>query len=89
MIKEEIVQTKGAFQNDITALRDLVLEEIERRFNQLGESKVSCDDMAETLFALGMRLKGTDIVSGLHTADEEADEFLSVPLLKATKLPKI
>lgn len=75
MIKEEIVQTKGAFQNDIRALRDLVLEEIERRFNQLGESKVSCDDMAETLFALGMRLKGTDIVSGLHNRSEASSVY--------------
>ncbi|BAZ09340.1 hypothetical protein NIES4071_11480 [Calothrix sp. NIES-4071] len=87
-VKEEIVQTQSKFQDDITVLRDLVLEEIERRFTQLGESKVSCDDMAETLFALGMRLKGTDIVSTLHTNDEES-EYLSVPLLKATRLPKM
>lgn len=64
-IRDELSQNKAKFQEDVTALRDLVLEELERRFSQLRETKVSKDDIAETLFALGMRLKGTEFIPKL------------------------
>jgi hypothetical protein len=89
-IRDEIFQTKVQLQDDATALRDLILEEIDRRFSQLTDTKVSKDDMAETLFALGMRLKETEVIPKLReAADEHSDNYSAVPLLETTKLSKV
>lgn len=89
-IRDEIFQTKVHLQDDVTALRDLILEEIDRRFSQLTDTKVSKDDMAETLFALGMRLKETEFIPKLReAADEHNDNYTAVPLLETTKLSKV
>jgi hypothetical protein len=89
-IRDEIFQTKVQLQDDVTTLRDLILEEIDRRFSQLTDTKVSKDDMAETLFALGMRLKETEFIPKLREAvDERSDNYTAVPLLETTKLSKV
>lgn len=74
-IRDEISQNKAKFQEDVTALRNLILEELERRFSQLRETKVSKDDIAETLFALGMRLKGTEFIPKLWEAVDESNNY--------------
>ncbi|MEH2251061.1 hypothetical protein [Nostoc sp.] len=89
-IRDEIFQTKVQLQDDVTTLRDLILEEIDRRFSQLTDTKVSKDDMAETLFALGMRLKETEFIPKLReAADERSDKYTAAPLLGTTKLSKV
>ncbi|MEH2467606.1 hypothetical protein [Nostoc sp.] len=89
-IRDEIFQTKVQLQDDVTALRDLILEEIDRRFSQLTDTKVSKDDMAETLFALGMRLKETEFIPKLReAADEGSNDYTSVPLLETANLSKV
>ncbi|MBW4676280.1 MAG: hypothetical protein KME52_20370 [Desmonostoc geniculatum HA4340-LM1] len=89
-IRDEIFQTKAQLQDDVTALRDLILEEIDRRFSQLTNTKVSKDDMAETLFALGMRLKETEFIPQLReAADERSKDYTAVPLLETAKLSKV
>jgi hypothetical protein len=88
-IREEVTQTKGQLQGDITALRDLVMEELERQFSQLTETKVSKDDIAETLFALGMRLKGTEFIPQLREAANENNDYNPLPLLESQKFSKV
>lgn len=89
-IRDEIFQTKVQLQDDVTALRDLILEEIDRRFSQLTDTKVSKDDMAETLFALGMRLKETEFIPKLReAADEGGNDYTPVPLLETANLSKV
>ncbi|QKQ75439.1 hypothetical protein [Nostoc sp. TCL240-02] len=89
-IRDEIFQTKVKLQDDVTVLRDLILEEIDRRFSQLTDTKVSKDDMAETLFALGMRLKETEFIPKLReAADEINEDYTAVPLLETTKFSKV
>jgi hypothetical protein len=39
------------------------LDELDKRFRELREVKVSRDDMSEILFEFGMRIKGMEIVS--------------------------
>ncbi|MBW4512708.1 MAG: hypothetical protein KME64_40385 [Scytonematopsis contorta HA4267-MV1] len=73
-IRSEAFESKSKFEDDITALRDLVLEELELRFSQLSESKISRDDMAETLFVLGMRLKGSELIPELGQARNESSK---------------
>jgi DNA anti-recombination protein RmuC len=88
-IRDELSQGKSQLQDDITALRDLILEELDRRFSQLTETKVSKDDIAETLFALGMRIKGTEFIPKLLEAvDEENNNYTPVALLE-TKNNKV
>lgn len=87
-LRSELNETNNQLQEEITTLRDLVLEELEKHFSDLQENKVSRDDIAETLFALGMRLKGTEIIPKLHEATEEKNEY-NIPLLTTTKLPKV
>ncbi|MBW4616419.1 MAG: DUF1664 domain-containing protein [Desmonostoc vinosum HA7617-LM4] len=88
-IRDEISQNKNQTQEDITALRDLILEELDRRFSELTEAKVSKNDIAETLFALGMRLKGTELIPKLREAADESDNYNAIPLLETTRLSKI
>ncbi|AFY53548.1 hypothetical protein Riv7116_0973 [Rivularia sp. PCC 7116] len=81
-IREDVSQTKVQLEEEVMALRDLVLEEIEQRFSNLRQSKVSKDDMAETLFALGMRLKEKEFIPMLREAGDESSENHSVKMLR-------
>lgn len=82
-VRQEASQTKIQLEDDIKALRDLVLEEMERHFSQLSKTKVSKDDIAETLFALGMRLKETEFIPMLREASDEINGYNSTQILKA------
>lgn len=83
-IREEVGQTREGLQGDVSALRDLVFEELDRRFSQLQGHKVSKDDMAEALFEMGMRLKGTEFVPELKKAANS--DYDAVPLLETRKV---
>ena len=73
-LREELSQTRDNLQNDNRELRSLVFEELDRHFSILREDKLSKDDMAELLFELGMRLKGSEFVPELREAAEEKVE---------------
>lgn len=76
-LRDELSDTRSKLQEDIRILRTYVQEELERRLSALGDLKVSRDDMAEILFELGMRLKGTEFVPEL----EEATDLILVDRL--------
>lgn len=73
-VREELTQTRHQLQEDVHNLKNLVVEELERRFSLLKNSKVSKDDMAEILFELGMRLKGTEFVPKLKEVADNKDQ---------------
>lgn len=73
-VREELTQTRHQLQEDVHSLKNLVVEELERRFSLLKNSKVSKDDMAEILFELGMRLKGTEFVPKLKEVADNKDQ---------------
>jgi len=81
-IREDVSQSKVQFEEEVLTLRDLVLEEIERRFSKLKQNKVSKDDMAETLFALGMQLKEKEFIPMLREAADDNGENDSIKLLR-------
>ena len=81
-IREEVSQTRVKLEGEVLALRDLVLEEIERHFSNLKHNKVSKADMAEILFALGMRIKEEEFIPMLREAGDENSENNSVKLLR-------
>jgi predicted nucleic acid-binding Zn-ribbon protein len=69
-IRDELSQTRERLQEDVRSLKNQVFEEITRRFSVLRDEKVARDDMAEILFELGMRLKGTEFVPELKEVAE-------------------
>lgn len=69
-IRDELSQTRDRLQEDVRSLKNQVFEELARRFSVLRDEKVARDDMAEILFELGMRLKGTEFVPELKEVAE-------------------
>jgi hypothetical protein len=85
-LREELTDTRDRLQEDIRELRSHIFEELDRQFSMLKEVKVSKDDMAEILFELGMRLKGTEFVPELKEAAElDYEEVTLSEALAATK----
>jgi exonuclease VII large subunit len=75
--REEIGQTRDKLQDEVRNLKTNVFEELERQFSMLKTVKVSKEDMAEILFELGMRLRGSEFVPELVEAAEEKYTTLS------------
>jgi hypothetical protein len=71
-LRDDLLSSREKLQGDILSLRNQVFTELERRFSLLLNSKVARDDLAEFLFELGLRLKGTEFVPKLkEAADSE------------------
>lgn len=85
-LRSELLQTRTNLQNDVLALRDMVFEELDRRFSLVREGKVSKDDMAEALFEIAMRVKGTEFVPKLRELASQADSDAYIPLLETRKV---
>lgn len=67
-IKEDLTQSKDKINQDIESLRSQIFTELEKGFNNLKEGKVSREDLAEILFDLCMRVRGTEFVPDLKEA---------------------
>ena len=79
-IRDELSQTRDRLQEDVRSLKNQVFEELTRRFSVLRDEKVARDDMAEILFELGMRLKGTEFVPELkEVADSNIEPEVLLP----------
>ncbi|HBE17835.1 MAG TPA: hypothetical protein DEG17_23415 [Cyanobacteria bacterium UBA11149] len=61
-------ETREKVQEEIRTLRSQVFEELERRFSMMADTKIAKDDMAEILFELGLRIKGTEFAPELKEA---------------------
>lgn len=59
-LKGEITHTKSALDRDMQLLKQQVLEKLESNLAELSNDKVSRTDLAEVLFELCLKLKGTD-----------------------------
>ena len=68
LMREEFTDTRDRLQEDVRTLRNQVFDELNGRLSVMRDAKVSRDDMAEILFELGMKLKGTDFVPELKQA---------------------
>lgn len=83
-LRDELLQSRDKLQDDVKSLRTQIFEELDRRFSLLRDVKVSKDDMAEILFELGMRLKGTEFVPQLREA-ADTNLYTDVRLLESTE----
>jgi len=68
LMREEFYNSRERLQEDVRSLRNQVFDELNGRLSVMREAKVSRDDMAEILFELGMKLKGTEFVPELKQA---------------------
>lgn len=65
-IRKDLSETKENFQEDIRRLKSEVFDELEKRFSRLTDAKVSRNDMADLLFELGLKMKGTEFAPKLR-----------------------
>ncbi len=75
-IKEELNQTQTKVDTDIDNLKKNIFEALEKQISSLKEVKVSRDDLAEVLFELCIKVKGTDFVPDLKEAMDSQTDFL-------------
>lgn len=68
LMREEFTDTRDRLQEDVRSLRNQVFDELNGRLSVMRDAKVSRDDMAEILFELGMKLKGTEFVPEIKQA---------------------
>ncbi|NES25494.1 MAG: hypothetical protein F6K41_43020 [Symploca sp. SIO3E6] len=71
-LKQEISVSRDKLEQDILALKNQVLQELERRFSLLKEDKTSKSEMADILMEMGLRLQGTALVPGVKEAIQSA-----------------
>jgi DNA anti-recombination protein RmuC len=67
-LHNSLSETRDTLQEDIHNLRAKIFEELERRFSMILNANVSRDDMAEILFELGLRIRGTEFAPELKEA---------------------
>ena len=65
-LKTEIVKTKQVLDKDIQVSRQQLLNKIEKNILKLSDEKVSRGDLAEVLFELCLKVKGSDFVPQLQ-----------------------
>lgn len=84
-LQTNLSETREKFQEEISSLRVQVFEELERRFSIMKDSKIAKDDMAEILFELGLRIKGTEFAPELKEA-AGSNVSSDIPLLEASTI---
>ena len=65
-LKTEIIKTKQVLDKDIQFSRQQLLDKIEKDVLKLSDEKVSRGDLAEVLFELCLKVKGSDFVPQLQ-----------------------
>ncbi|MFZ4666506.1 MAG: hypothetical protein ACOYME_08765 [Prochlorotrichaceae cyanobacterium] len=86
-LHENFQETRTKLQDEITDLRTQLFEELERYCSMLSQVKISRDDMAELLFELGLRLKGSEFVPELREVADTISEPRSISEPMVTPLP--
>jgi hypothetical protein len=84
-LRKELLETREKLQDDTRNLKSQILDDLEKRFSMLSNAKVSRNDMADILFELGLRLKGTDLAKELKEATNK-NESNDVFLIEASKI---
>jgi hypothetical protein len=84
-IRKELSESREKLQDDTRNLKSQIFDELEKRFSLLTNAKVSRNDMADILFELGLRLKGTDLAKELKEANNN-NESNDVLFIEASKV---
>jgi F0F1-type ATP synthase membrane subunit b/b' len=84
-IRKELSETREKLQEDTRHLKSQVFDELERRFSNLTDAKLSRNDMAEILFELGLKIKKAEFTPELRDTSHtnSTDDVL---LIEASKV---
>ncbi len=77
-LKDELSQTRTDLEKESQSLKQQLTEKIEKNLVELTDGKVSRTDLAEVLFELCLKIKGTNMVS---EAQENGTEKIATELL--------
>ncbi|NES81546.1 MAG: hypothetical protein F6K10_09150 [Moorea sp. SIO2B7] len=66
--KNELFQTRDKLEEDVQFLRKQVFEYLEKSLSHLKDEKISRADLAQVLFEVCLKVKGTDFVPDLKEA---------------------
>lgn len=69
-LKNEITQLKEGLEEEFRSLKEQIFAEVSKVNSELKEGKVSREDLAEVLFELCLKIKGTDFIPSLKEAAE-------------------
>jgi hypothetical protein len=69
-LKNELNQTRKTTEENFNHLRQQVFERLEKTLSELNDAKVSRTDLAEILFELCLKVKGSDFLPDLKEAAE-------------------
>lgn len=78
-LRDDLLSSREKLQEDILSLRNQIFEELEKRIGALTDAKLARADLAEILFELGLRLKGTEFVPELRGAADTKDSSYFLP----------
>ncbi len=76
-LRDDMLASRNKLQNDLNDLRATLINELDKRMMSMTDSKLARNDMAEMLFELGLRLKGTDFVPSLKDMGDGEEKLLS------------
>jgi hypothetical protein len=80
LLEAEIAQNRQALEANLQNLKERIFETIDREFSHLKEKKLSRTDLAEVLFELCLKVKGTDFAPQLgEVGNNEATAELLLP----------
>lgn len=68
-LENELTKTRQTLEEDVGELRERVFAELEQRFADLKEAKISRTELAEFLFELCFKVKGAEKVPELQEAE--------------------
>ena len=80
-LKADINQSKSAIERDLRLLKQQIAEKLESNLTKLSANKVSREDLAEVLFELCLKLKGTDVNLELPGEAGDSGEITSTDLM--------
>ena len=84
-IRTELSETREKLQEDTRNLKTQLLDELEKRFSLLTDTKLSRNDMADVLFELGLRIKKAEFSPELKES-VRANGSEDVLLIEASKV---
>ena len=76
-LRDDLLASRNKLQTDLNEVRTTLINELEKRMTSMTDAKLARDDMAELLFELGLRLKGTEFVPSLKGMGDDENRLLS------------
>ncbi|MDJ0899342.1 MAG: hypothetical protein QNJ55_11070 [Xenococcus sp. MO_188.B8] len=70
-LKEEIEQAKTSLEKDLASLKQELLELIEKKLANFSKNNLSRHDLADLLFEVCLKIKGTDLKPGLLNSTDD------------------